>query len=339
MCLTIIVKHIHAIEIDILLLTTVQMQEVYTEILIMGSGPAGLSAAIYAARAGLKPIVIEGMQPGGQLTITTEVENYPGFAEPIQGPWLMEQMRQQAQRYNTIITEDHITAFEFHQNQKVAISKNTRYIADAVIIATGAQAKWLGLDSETKFRGHGVSGCATCDGYFFKNKVVAVIGGGNTAAEEALFLSNHASKVYIIVRKDSLKAEMILRDRIAKNAKVHIVNNSVTEEILGETTPQKFVSGIKIKNLVSNQVSDLSLDGVFVAIGHSPNTEIFAHCLDMDQGYIKTTHGTTCTSLAGVFAAGDVQDRIYRQAVTAAGTGCMAALDAQKYLEHRAHNT
>ncbi len=302
--------------------------------MIIGSGPAGWTAAIYAARANLSPMVITGSQPGGQLTVTTGVENYPGFIEEIQGPWLMEQMRAQAERFNTIVHEDEITAVDFSGKKFIAKSAYNSYEADAVIIATGAQAKWLGIESETEFRGYGVSGCATCDGFFFKKKIVAVVGGGNSAVEEAIYLTNHADKVYLIHRKDSLKAEKIMQDRLFNNPKIEVLWNKEVQEIIGEKDPLKFVTGVNLRDTTNGSVLQVVLNGIFIAIGHKPNTGLFKGVLDLDdEGYILTTSGTTKTSMAGVFAAGDVQDKIYRQAVTAAGTGCMAALDVQRYLE------
>ena len=306
----------------------------HTKVLIIGSGPAGYSAAIYAARANLKPILVAGMQPGGQLTITTDVENYPGFAEVIQGPWLMEQMQKQAEHMSTQIIYDHIAEVDFSKRPFTAKDESgNTYSADSVIISTGAQAKWLGLESEKKFQGYGVSGCATCDGFFFRNKEVAVVGGGNTAVEEALYLTNHASKVVLIHRRDSLRAEKILQDRLFKHPKIELVWDSAIEEILGTENPNS-VTGARIKNIKTGVVTERKFDGVFIAIGHSPNTAIFKGKVNMDgEGYILTTPGSTKTNVPGVFAAGDVQDKIFRQAVTAAGTGCMAALEVQKYLE------
>lgn len=304
-----------------------------TSVLIIGSGPAGLSAAIYAARAALNPILIHGMQPGGQLTITTDVENYPGFAKTIQGPWLMQEMEKQAEHVGTKMIHDYVEKVDFQNRPfKAYTSSGDVYEADSIIISTGAQAKWLGLDSEQEFQGFGVSGCATCDGFFFKGKEVAVVGGGNTAVEEALFLTNHASKVYVIHRRDAFRAEKILQDRLFANEKIEVIWNHVLEEVVGNKDP-KAVTGIKIKNVKDNGVKELKCEGVFIAIGHKPNTEMFKGQLKMDdEGYIITTPGSTKTSVLGVYAAGDVQDKIYRQAVTAAGTGCMAALEADKFL-------
>ncbi|MBY0581198.1 MAG: thioredoxin-disulfide reductase, partial [Rickettsiales bacterium] len=303
------------------------MQKEYkTEVLIIGSGPAGYSAAIYAARAALAPILVSGQQPGGQLTITTDVENYPGFAETIQGPWLMEEMKQQSEKAGTQIVNDMIIDVDFKLYPFVAIGDSgNKYLANSIIIATGAQAKWLGLESEKKFMGFGVSGCATCDGFFYKNKEVIVIGGGNTAVEEALYLTNHASKVILVHRRDSLRAEKILQDRLFKHPKIQIIWNSALEEVLGSENPLS-VEGAKIKNLKTGNISNLKVDGIFIAIGHKPNTGLFKGKLDMDEeGYIITHPDSTKTNVEGVFAAGDVQDKIFRQAVTAAGTGCMAS--------------
>lgn len=307
-----------------------------TNLLIIGSGPAGYSAAIYAARAALKPVLIAGMQPGGQLTITTDVENYPGFAEAVQGPWLMQQMEAQAKNVGTEIVYDHVDKVDLSSRPYTAITTmGNEYKADQIIIATGAQAKWLGLDSEQHFQGFGVSGCATCDGFFFKDKEVAVVGGGNTAVEEALFLTNHASKVHLIHRRDSLRAEKVLQDRLLSHPKINVIWDHVVEEIIGKEDPKE-VTGLKIKNTKDGSVQDLTCEGVFIAIGHKPNTSMFKDQIDMDEeGYIITYPDSTQVKKdgqkkEGVFACGDVQDKIYRQAVTAAGTGCMAALEAQK---------
>lgn len=309
------------------------MAEHKTKLLIIGSGPAGYTAAIYAARANLNPIIVQGMQPGGQLTITTDVENYPGFADVIQGPWLMEQMQKQAEHVGAKIIFDHIKSVDFSKRPFTCISEtNDVFIADAVIICTGAQAKWLGLETEQKFQGYGVSGCATCDGFFYKNKEVVVVGGGNTAVEEALYLTNHASKVTVIHRRDSFKAEKILQDRLFAHPKINVIWDSTLEEVLGDDNPPN-VTGARIKNVKTGQTTDLSAHGVFIAIGHKPNTDIFKGQIETDEeGYIKVATGTTRTNVKGVFAAGDVQDKIYRQAVTAAGSGCMAALDVEKLL-------
>jgi thioredoxin reductase (NADPH) len=302
-------------------------------VLIIGAGPAGYTAAIYAARAALKPRLVAGLQPGGQLMITTDVENYPGFAEVIQGPWLMEQMRAQAAHVGTDIVEDLVVSVDFSVRPFVATcDSGTRYTADAVIIATGAQARWLGLPSEKFFQGFGVSACATCDGFFFRGKRVAVIGGGNSAVEEALYLTHHAQHVTLVHRRDHLRAEKILQQRLFANPKISVVWDSVADEILGNANPRT-VTGVRLRNVRTGSVAELAVDGVFVAIGHIPNTGIFRGQVAMDaEGYIATTAGSTATSVAGVFAAGDVQDKIFRQAVTAAGTGCMAALEAEKWL-------
>ncbi len=305
----------------------------HTRILIIGAGPAGYTAAIYAARANMNPILVAGMQPGGQLTITTDVENYPGFADVIQGPWLMEQMEAQARHVGTVIQHDIITAIDFsHRPFRCQADSGDVYTADAIIIATGAQARWLGLESETQLQGRGVSACATCDGFFYRGKAVAVIGGGNTAVEEALYLTHHADRVTLVHRRDSLRAEAILQERLFANPKINVVWNKVVKQIVGGGSPE-VVTGVQLTDTQTGDDSDLAVDGVFIAIGHTPNTEIFNGHLTMDrEGYIQTAPGTTRTSVPGVFAAGDVQDKIYRQAVTAAGTGCMAALEAEKFL-------
>ena len=305
----------------------------HSKVLIIGSGPAGYTAAIYAARAMLEPTLVQGLQPGGQLTITTDVENYPGYGDVIQGPWLMEQMQEQAKNVGTNIINDIIKSVDFKCKPFKAISESgTEYTADSVIISTGAQARWLGLDSEKKFQGYGVSACATCDGFFFKEKKVAVIGGGNSAVEEALYLTNFASKVYLVHRRDELRAEKILQDRLFKNEKVECVWDSELKEIVGDEEPLN-VKSINIKNTKTNETSSIELDGVFVAIGHDPATQIFRDQVEMDEdGYIITKPDSTLTNVEGVYAAGDVKDKIYRQAVTAAGMGCMAALEAEKYL-------
>ena len=305
----------------------------HSKVLIIGSGPAGYTAAIYAARAMLEPTLVQGLQPGGQLTITTDVENYPGYGDVIQGPWLMEQMQEQAKNVGTNIINDIIKSVDFKCKPFKAISESgTEYTADSVIISTGAQARWLGLDSEKKFQGYGVSACATCDGFFFKEKKVAVIGGGNSAVEEALYLTNFASKVYLVHRRDELRAEKILQDRLFKNEKVECVWDSELKEIVGDEDPLN-VKSINIKNTKTNETSCIELDGVFVAIGHDPATQIFRDQVEMDEdGYIITKPDSTLTNVEGVYAAGDVKDKIYRQAVTAAGMGCMAALEAEKYL-------
>ncbi|MBM3538484.1 MAG: thioredoxin-disulfide reductase [Alphaproteobacteria bacterium] len=307
----------------------------HSKVLILGSGPAGYTAAIYAARANLKPTLIRGMQPGGQMSITTDVENYPGFAEVIQGPWLMEQMQKQAEHVGTVFIEDTITKVDFAK-RPFALHGDSRgtYLGDTVIIATGAQAKWLGLPAEEKFRGFGVSACATCDGFFFRNRTVAVVGGGNTAVEEALYLTNHATKVTLIHRRDKLRADKTNQGRLFKNPKVEVIWNSVVTDILGKDNPPG-VTAIKLKDLVTGQARQLDLDGLFVAIGHNPATELFRGIVTTDdEGYIVTRPDSTATNIPGVFAAGDVKDKVFRQAVTAAGMGCMAALEAERFLAH-----
>jgi thioredoxin reductase (NADPH) len=305
-----------------------------TKTLIIGSGPAGYTAAIYAARANLQPILVQGMQPGGQLTITTDVENYPGFADIVQGPWLMEQMAAQATKVGTKLLFDMIKEVDFSQRPFRCLGESgDAYLADTIIIATGAQARWLGLPSETEFQGHGVSGCATCDGFFFRGKEVAVIGGGNSALEEALYLTNHASKVTIVHRRDRFRGEKILHDRVFAHPKIKVVWNSTVEAIVGETEPAKKVTGVKLRDMQSNTVTTLPVDGIFVAIGHDPATGIFKGKVKMDEsGYILTAPDSTATDIPGLFAAGDVKDKVYRQAVTAAGMGCMAALEAERFL-------
>ncbi len=304
-----------------------------SRVLIIGAGPAGYTAAIYAARAGLAPLLACGLQPGGQLTITTDVENYPGFADTIQGPWLMEQMAAQAAHVGTRIVPDLIVAADFAASPfRCRGDSGDDYLADAVIIATGAEARWLGLASEKRLSGRGVSACATCDGFFFRGKRVVVVGGGNTAVEEALYLTHHATDVTLIHRRDSLRAEKILQQRLFAHPKVRVVWNAVVTEVLGGGTPET-VTGVRLRDVAGGAERDLPTDGVFIAIGHQPNTAIFAGQLAMDaEGYIETVPGSTRTSVAGVFAAGDVQDKLFRQAVTAAGTGCMAALEAEKFL-------
>ena len=305
----------------------------HAKVVIIGSGPAGYTAAIYAARAMLEPVMIAGLQPGGQLTITTDVENYPGFADVIQGPWLMEQMKAQAEHVGTRMINDIIVEVDFDKRPFVLIGDSgTRYTADSVIIATGAQAKWLGLDSEEKFQGFGVSACATCDGFFYRGKEVVVVGGGNTAVEEALFLTNFASKVTVVHRRGEFRAERILQERLFKNPKVEVIWNAEIEEVFGQNMPRS-VQGVKIRDTKTGHVTEKNVDGVFIAIGHAPATSIFSGKLDMKPGgYLKVMPGGTSTNIPGVFAAGDVTDDVYRQAVTAAGMGCMAALDAEEYL-------
>ena len=307
-----------------------------TKVLIIGAGPAGYTAAIYAARANLSPILVAGMQPGGQLMITTDVENYPGFADVIQGPWLMEQMEAQATQVGTTIIHDLITEVDFSKPPfRCQGDSGDSFIADSIIIATGAQARWLGLESEQTLQGRGVSACATCDGFFYRGKTVAVVGGGNTAVEEALYLTHHAERVTLIHRRDSLRAEKILQNRLFAHPKIDVIWNSAVAEIVGGGSPE-VVTGIRLHDTRTGAEHILPVDGVFIAIGHTPTTGIFAGHIDMDaEGYIRTTPGTTKTSVPGVFGAGDVQDKIFRQAVTAAGTGCMAALEAEKYIaEH-----
>jgi len=305
----------------------------HTKILIIGSGAAGCTAAIYAARAMLKPIMVRGMQPGGQLTITTDVENFPGFEHAVQGPWLMEQMEKQAAHVGTQLVDDMIQSVDFSKRPFVCVGESgDTYTADSVVIATGASARWLGTESEKKFAGYGISACATCDGFFFKGKEVVVVGGGNSAVEEALYLANICSKVTLIHRRDSLRAEKIAQDRLFKNPKVSVEWNVEVDEFLGGGEPLG-LTGVRLKSTKDGSTKELKCDGAFIAIGHSPNTEIFKGKLAMDEtGYILTTPGSTKTSVEGVFAAGDVQDKIFRQAVTAAGTGCMAALEAEKWL-------
>ncbi|HEY9010435.1 MAG TPA: thioredoxin-disulfide reductase [Devosia sp.] len=308
----------------------------HAKVIIIGSGPAGNTAAIYAARAMLEPVMINGIQPGGQLTITTDVENYPGFADVIQGPWLMEQMKAQAEHVGTKTVNDIITEVDFdHRPFRLTGDSGKVYTADSVIIATGAQAKWLGLESESKFQGFGVSACATCDGFFYRGKEVVVVGGGNTAVEEALFLTNFASKVTVVHRRGEFRAERILQERLFKNPKVEVIWNAEVEEVLGDQMPPS-VKGVKIRDTKTGHVTEKAVDGVFIAIGHAPATSVFAGKLDMKPGgYLKVIPGTSQTNVPGVFAAGDVTDDVYRQAVTAAGMGCMAALEAERWLaEH-----
>jgi len=303
------------------------------KVIIVGSGAAGLTAAIYSARANLEPLVIEGIQPGGQLTITTDVENYPGYADVVQGPWMMEQMRLQAKKVGARIINDIVTSVEFKDNKKILkLDSNKTLETETVIIATGAQAKWLGLESENEFNGRGVSACATCDGFFYRNKEVAVIGGGNTAVEEALYLSNICSKVTLIHRRDELRSEKILQKRLFEKENVKIIWNNVVDEIKGN---ESGVNSLKLASTISKETEIINVEGVFVAIGHSPSTEAFRGAIDMDdEGYIIAQKpGTSLTNIDGVFAAGDCVDKIYRQAVTAAGMGCMAALDAEKWLQ------
>jgi thioredoxin reductase (NADPH) len=305
----------------------------HSRVLILGSGPAGYTAAIYAARAMLKPLIVQGIQPGGQLTITTDVENYPGFAKTIQGPWLMDEMKAQAEHMGTEVVSDTITEVKLRSTPIwLKGDSGTEYTCDALVIATGAQAKWLDLPSENEFKGFGVSACATCDGFFYRNKKVLVIGGGNTAVEEALFLTNFASEVTVIHRRNEFKAERILQDRLFKHPKIKVKWETTLDEVLGTTDP-KGVTAVRLKNVKSGATAEMSVDGVFVAIGHKPATELFAGQLPFKNGgYLITAPWSTQTEIPGVFAAGDVSDDIYRQAVTAAGMGCMAALESEKYL-------
>lgn len=303
----------------------------HSKVLIIGSGPAGYTAAIYAARANLKPLIVTGFEPGGQLMITTDVENYPGFADVIQGPWLMEQMRKQAEHVGTVLVSDYIKEVDLSRRPFKAVGDNGQvYTGDTLIIATGAKARWLGLPSEQTFRGKGVSACATCDGFFFRGKEVIVVGGGNSAVEEAMFLTNFCSKVTLIHRRDSLRAEKIAQDRLFANPKVSVIWDTVVEDITGDASG---MTGVKIKNIKTGKQSDFKADGLFVAIGHDPATELFKGKLQMDEnGYLHKAPDSTATSIPGVFAAGDVADHVYRQAVTAAGMGCMAALEADRFL-------
>ena len=312
---------------------------VHRKLVIIGSGPAGYTAAIYAARAMLAPVLIQGIQPGGQLTITTDVENYPGFADVIQGPWLMEQMQKQAEHVGTEIVTDTVVKVDLKQRPfRLECDSGDVYLADALVIATGAQARWLDLLSEQKFKGYGVSACATCDGFFYRNKEVIVIGGGNSAVEEALFLTNFASKVTVVHRRESFRAEKILQDRLFKHPKIEVVWDTVLEDVFGDADPLK-VRGVKLKNVRTGAVTERAADGVFIAIGHQPASELFAGQVQMKpSGYIVTGGHSTGTSVPGVFAAGDVTDDIYRQAVTAAGQGCMAALEAEKFLAAHEHD-
>jgi len=307
----------------------------HTKVLILGSGPAGYTAAIYAARAMLKPILVYGSQPGGQLTTTTDVENYPGYSKIIQGPWLMEEMKGQAESVGTEMIQDHINKVDLSKKPFTVIGDSGQiYTADSIIISTGAQARWLNLKSEKKFRGFGVSACATCDGFFFKDKEVAVVGGGNAAVEEAMFLTKFASKVKLIHRRNELRAEKMLQEKLKANKKIEIIWDSVVDEVLGTNKP-KSVNGIKIKNTKDNKIKELKVDGLFIAIGHDPATSLFKDQIKMDKdGYLITKPDSTETNIPGVFAAGDVKDKIFRQAVTAAGMGCMSALEAEKYLSN-----
>ena len=305
----------------------------HTHVLILGSGPAGYTAAIYAARAMLKPLMIQGIQPGGQLTITTDVENYPGFAKVIQGPWLMDEMKGQAEHVGTEIVMDHVSKVELASRPfRLTCDSGDVYTCDALIICTGAQARWLGIPSEAAFQGYGVSACATCDGFFYKGKDVLVIGGGNTAVEEAIFLTNFARKVTVVHRRDGFRAEKIMQERLFKNPRIQVVWDSELAEVLGSNDP-KAVTGARLKNVKTGKTTEIKADGIFIAIGHAPATELFQGQLEMKRGnYLLTASNSTATNIPGVFAAGDVTDDIFRQAVTAAGMGCMAALEAERWL-------
>ena len=313
---------------------------IHTRMLIIGAGPAGYTAAIYAARAGMDPVLVSGLQPGGQLMITTDVENYPGFENAVQGPWLMEQMERQARHVGTRILSDLVMEVDFSQRPfRCMGDSGDVYVAETVVVATGAQARWLGLPSEKRLQGAGVSACATCDGFFYRGKEVAVIGGGNTAVEEALFLTHHASKVTLVHRRNTLRAERILQRRLFEHPKVEVMWDTAVEEVLGSGTPE-VVTGLRVRHVQSGAVQDLPVDGVFIAIGHTPNTTVFRGQVDLDdEGYILTRPGLTQTSVPGVFAAGDVQDKHWRQAITAAGTGCIAALEAERFLTVQAAPT
>ena len=308
-------------------------EKIENDVLIIGSGPAGYTAAIYAARANLKPHLVSGLEPGGQLTITTDVENYPGFENVIQGPWLMEQMKEQAVKVGTIFHNDIVTSVDFEKNPFTSKTESGKeFVSKSIIIATGAQARWLNLESEKKFKGFGISACATCDGFFFKDQQVAVIGGGNSAVEEAMFLTKFASKVKLIHRRNELRAEKMLQAKLKSNKKIEIIWDTVVEDVIGTKEP-KTVNALKIKNVKDNKVKELKVDGLFIAIGHDPATSLFKDQLNMDkEGYLITKPDSTETNIPGVFAAGDVKDKIFRQAVTAAGMGCMSALEAEKYL-------
>ena len=307
-------------------------------VIIIGSGPAGYTAALYTARADLKPIMFAGLEPGGQLMITTDVENYPGFPDGIMGPEMMDLFRRQVERFGVEIRQEHVTKVDFTKRPFKVYVDDEVYEANSIIISTGASAKWLGLESEVTYGGFGVSACATCDGFFFRNKEVIVVGGGDTAMEEANYLTRHASKVYLIHRRSEFRASKIMQDRVLANPKVEIIVNSTIDEILGSTQPKK-VTGVRLKDTVTGELRNLTVDGVFIAIGHKPNSELFKDVLDMDSvGYLLTLPGTTKTNIPGVFAAGDVADSVYRQAITAAGTGCMAAIDAERFLEAEGHS-
>jgi len=310
------------------------IQDNHRKVIIIGSGPAGLTAALYAGRANLAPLVFEGQQPGGQLTVTTDVENYPGFPEGVQGPELMDILRKQAQRFNAETLFKSVESVDFSKRPFKVIADNKEYFADALIIATGASAKWLNIPSEEEFKGYGVSACATCDGFFFRNQHVAVVGGGDTALEEASYLTNHASKVTIIHRRDELRASKALQDRVKKNPKINFIWNSVIDEVIGiKDADTKKMTGLKLRNVKTGEITELKCDGLFLGIGHEPNTALFKGVLDMDSiGYLKTKPYSTAVNIPGVFAAGDVADPRYRQAISAAGTGCMAAMDAERFL-------
>ena len=312
-------------------------QTLHAKVLIIGSGPAGYTAAVYAARAALDPVLVTGLEVGGQMSITTDVENYPGFADVIQGPWLMEQMYRQAENVGTTMIHDLIAEVDLSRRPfRCTGDGGDLYVADTIIVSTGAQARWLGLDSEAAFQGFGVSACATCDGFFFRGKDVAVVGGGNTAVEEALYLTNHASSVTLIHRRDALRAEKILQKRLFANERIEVVWNAVVEDVLGTEEPKE-VTGLRLRDVLSGETSERAVAGLFVAIGHDPATGLFRGQVDMDaDGYIRTAPDSTVTSVPGLFAAGDVQDKIYRQAVTAAGSGCMAALEAEKFVAEQA---
>jgi len=308
------------------------------KVIIVGSGPAGYTAALYTARANLNPLVFAGLQPGGQLMITTDVENYPGFPDGIMGPEMMELFQKQAARFGARIEHREVTKVDLSQRPYKVWTGDEVFETEAVIIATGASAKWIGIESEIHFGGHGVSACATCDGFFFRNKEVIIVGGGDTAMEEANYLTRHCSRVYVVHRRDEFRASKIMQERVLNNPKIEVIWNTVVDEILGVNEPAKRVTSVRLHNVVTGEKKEMPIDGVFVAIGHKPNSDLFKGVIDMDDvGYIQTKPGSTKTNIEGVFAAGDVADSIYRQAVSAAGTGCMAAIDAERYLEHLGH--